>query len=262
MARFAGGSLVFIAQMFCAGWMILSAPPPASSKGTDGCANCHKGISVKTYGGHLFSDWAASVHAKRGVGCEACHGGDPSQTVEEAAHVGVYRSGDAKSTVYFKNVPQTCGEKCHVKEYLNFIKSNHYRKLEGEGKGPNCVTCHGSMAISIIGEKEMEGFCANCHNPRMGISPTRPSEARDVLLLMEQTRTVINWAQEFTKLAQPAKHDKKGTATAERLLQKARVAYNLAQAGWHTFEVEKLRDSLQEAYRLARSARQALKGGP
>ncbi|MBI1987551.1 MAG: hypothetical protein HYS70_04305 [Nitrospinae bacterium] len=258
MTRFAREGIVFIAQMLCVVWMTLYAPSQAASKGTDGCVNCHKVTAVKTYDRHLFSDWAGSVHAKRGVSCEACHAGDPSQTAKEAAHVGVYRSGDPKSTVYFKNVPQTCGEKCHPKEYLNFIKSNHFHKLEAEGKGPNCVTCHGSMAISIISEKKMEGLCANCHNLRMGISPTRPSEARDILLLMEQTRTVIHWAQEFTNLARAASHKKRADAS-ERLLQKARVEYNLAQAGWHTFEVEKLRDSLREAYRLARSAREALK---
>lgn len=260
MIRRAGKKVVLVIQMFWAVWLVFHGPSSIPAKETDGCVNCHRSTSVKTYGGHLFSDWANSVHAQSGVGCEACHGGNPSQKAKEAAHGGVYRSGDPQSTVYFKNVPQTCGEKCHVKEYYNFTKSNHYRKLEAEGKGPNCVTCHGSMAISIISEKEMEDLCANCHNPRMGISPTRPSEARDILLLMEQTRTVIDWAQEFTHQARMPSR-KKGAKAAERWLRKARGEYALAQAGWHTFEMEKLRDSLKEAYRSARSARQALKDG-
>jgi len=63
------------------------------------------------------------------VTCDNCHGGDPGSDLKEKAHEGVLRSSEVNSTVFYRNVPETCG-KCHANELNQFKDSLHYQRLK------------------------------------------------------------------------------------------------------------------------------------
>ena len=176
----------------------------ANAAEKNSCIECHKNLPPGSYTGHKYSDYTGSVHERAGVRCEACHGGDPVRSDKTSAHTGVYHSSDPKSPIYFKNVPQTCG-KCHGEELVNFSRSKHYAELKMSGRGPSCVTCHGSMGTFILTSNQIKEFCTICHNPQKGILPDTPRQVQSVLSLMEMTQTLINWSGEFISDAKKLK---------------------------------------------------------
>src|SRR3989338_3806820 len=113
------------------------------------CVQCHQKADGVAYLEHNFTDWESSVHARGKISCDACHGGNPSKSVKGEAHKGMRSSREEKSPLYFTNIPATCGS-CHQAEFKAFKKSAHYRDLQKSGRGPNCVTCHGSMANHVL----------------------------------------------------------------------------------------------------------------
>jgi hypothetical protein len=151
--------------------LILAAPAArALQRSTPNrCVECHSRQSEASGAGHGFAAWRSSRHAAIGVGCEACHGGDASATDRGAAHQGISRSSDPASAVYFTRVPDTCG-RCHAAEAGYFRSSIHYARLRSDGHGPNCVTCHGSMATRILTPDSALGTCTACHAPG-GVAP-------------------------------------------------------------------------------------------
>ena len=126
------------------------------------CFSCHEDVT---------KDWKTSIHAKNGISCHNCHGGNPKDAENamdpKAGFVGKPSSPEA--------VPDFCG-KCHVGVKENYIKSRHYRAIEGGGPspsqsgsghagGPSCVTCHTAHKqkkadISLISPEH----CASCHS--------------------------------------------------------------------------------------------------
>ena len=158
------------------------------------CMECHRDLPAGSYAGHKFSDYTGSVHDRNGVRCEACHGGDAVHADKTAAHKGVFRSTDPKSTIYFRNLQQTCG-KCHGEELVNFSRSRHYAELKTSGRGPTCVTCHGSMGTFILTSGQIREFCTVCHNNKRGILPNVPQEVVNVLSMMELAGTVVSWSE-------------------------------------------------------------------
>src|SRR3990167_5476404 len=152
------------------------------------CLSCHKDLPSGSYTGHKFSDYTGSVHDRNDVRCEACHGGDPKRTDKTAAHAGILRSNDPRSSIYFTNLPQTCW-KSHGDELINLTRSKHYAELKMAGRGPSCVTCHGSMGTFILTSDRIREFCTVCHNNQRGILPNVPKEVANVLSMMELTNT-------------------------------------------------------------------------
>lgn len=151
---------------------LLLAAGTAAAQEKGSCVDCHRGLAGGKGLAHDFADWEKSVHAGAGVSCQACHGGDAAAKDKAAAHAGVLRTGDPASPVYFTKIPQTCGS-CHEDEFKAFQKSAHFKELQSSGKGPNCVTCHGSMANVVLGPKESETTCVLCHR-----QPTHAFSAR------------------------------------------------------------------------------------
>lgn len=213
------------------------------------CVDCHRNIPAGTFAGHSFRDWEESPHAKNNVACEACHGGDPEKTDAKSAHIGVYSSRNPQSPVYFKNIPQTCGG-CHKDEFNRFRASLHFTQLQEMGRGPNCITCHGSMAISILKPTELEASCSVCHNERLGIRPSEPIKARFVEVLMSQTQAFIDLVEELIQLKKTQGVD---TTKAEAMITSAKAEMGEARKEWHTFNVEKIEGHISRAFALAQS---------
>jgi hypothetical protein len=173
------------------------------------------------------------------VTCDKCHGGAPRASGQKEAHAGVLGSGDTRSTVYFKNIPSTCG-KCHGAEFYKFTQSLHYKRLEAEGKGPECVTCHGSMVTGILTPDTIAVICERCHNARMGIFPYVPQKAKAVLLLLRQSSALLDADANLY-------HPVEGTEKA-KALRDARSSLHSAMLDWHKFDLDTIIADLKDLY--------------
>jgi hypothetical protein len=172
-----------------------------------------------------------------------------------AAHKGVFRSSDPKSSIYFRNLPQTCG-KCHGEELVNFSRSRHYAELKTSGRGPTCVTCHGSMGTFILTSGQIREFCTICHNNQKGILPNAPRQVENVLSMMELANTVVSWSEEFVKEAQKEKGE---NPESEKQLSEAMYYMKQARAAWHTFRMEDVTAKIKNAYSAAKKVRESIR---
>jgi hypothetical protein len=200
------------------------------------CVRCHMALSGKSFVGARSHNWVGSIHQEHGVTCDKCHGGDPNAVSEELSHIGVFDSTNPESTVYYKNIPRTCG-KCHGAEYYKFTQSFHFKKLETTGQGPNCVTCHGSMVTTVLQPDDLANVCERCHNARMGIFPYVPDEAKAVLLLLKESKDLLG----VDKRLYTSKDEK-------MLLNAAQSNISSARLEWHTFDLNAIVRYLQSAY--------------
>ena len=196
------------------------------------CVVCHARLPESSGAGHGFAAWRGSPHAAAAVGCEACHGGDPAATTPAAAHRGVVRSGDAASAVFFARIPDTCG-RCHAAEAGYFRTSVHYARLRSDGHGPNCVTCHGSMATTVLTPERVLGTCSACHSVG-GVAPVGKSrEAAQVLALVRATNIL------YDVVSASAGARAAGTpARARTLIGDAERDLAAAAEVWHSFRLD------------------------
>jgi len=220
------------------------------------CVECHRQIPEGVLAGHGFREWEESLHAAKGVSCEACHGGDPTKGEKEEAHQGVLSSREPESLVYFQRIPETCG-RCHSAEFEPFQASIHYKQLEEEGRGPNCVTCHGSMAVSILTPGELQRTCSACHNERLGIRPTEALKARYVLMMSVQIKAYLEAVRELAALKEAAGVD---VTAVESLLSRAEQEMAGVRREWHTFIVDRIEEGTQRAFAAIQEAMERLKG--
>jgi len=110
------------------------------------------------------------------VTCNNCHGGNSSSDLKASAHKGVSRSSESNSSVFYRNVPETCGQ-CHTDEYNQFKESMHYQRLKALKQAPTCDTCHSPHEFKVLNSTEFEDICSSCHNIEMQIAPEIPEQA-------------------------------------------------------------------------------------
>ena len=225
------------------------AAPAPGQRARNTCVGCHSLQSGATEGGHGFAAWKSSPHARAGVTCEACHGGDPAAADPADAHKGVTRSGDPASRVYFTRVPLTCGQ-CHASEMAYFRTSVHYARLQSDGRGPNCVTCHGSMATRVLTPDSALGTCTACHAPG-GVAPVgKAREAARVLALVRSENIL------FDVVSGAARGN--GAPRARMLLGDAARHLQAAAEVWHSFRLDSATARLDDARELLADAWAAL----
>jgi hypothetical protein len=235
-----GNRSLVCALVLCSAFVFTASSGAARAEKTENsCVRCHSQLPSSSFVGARSHSWTGSVHQKHGVTCDRCHGGNPRAAEEKDAHAGVLGSANPQSAVYFKNIPSTCG-RCHGAEFYKFTQSRHYRMLESTGKGPECVTCHGSMVTSILTPDTIAAVCEQCHNERMGIFPYIPQKAKAVLLLLRESQALLD-AEE--KLHHPAE----GTANAGHM-RDARSSLHSARVDWHKFDLDTITGHLQKMY--------------
>ncbi|GBE52157.1 hypothetical protein BMS3Bbin14_00616 [bacterium BMS3Bbin14] len=222
-------SSIFILSSFCYA--------DGGQKTGNTCVNCHSKLSNSSFVGVQSHAWKGSIHQKHGITCDKCHGGNPAATDKKEAHIGVLSSSNPQSRVYYKNIPSTCG-RCHGAEFYKFTQSYHFKKLEATGRGPNCVTCHGSMVTSVLNPDDIAKVCARCHNKRIGVFPYVPQKAKAVLLLLRESKALINADK---RLYNPAK----GSANAS-YLQGAQSSLYSAKLEWHRFDLDSIVRHLEQ----------------
>jgi cytochrome b subunit of formate dehydrogenase len=134
----------------------------------DTCGKCHQNESIvsshKLPPSKFIDEYKASVHGqalfKAGLiisaVCTDCHN-----------YHDILPANNEKSSIYFKNVPETCGE-CHLGILKDYKRSIHGRLLESNMQGvPVCTTCHTSHEIKRIDRLMLYGIetkeCGGCH---------------------------------------------------------------------------------------------------
>jgi hypothetical protein len=234
--------LANLARTLVVAAFVVAAPQLGWSQaaGAGQCAACHARLPGGSSAGHGFAAWRGSPHAAAGVGCEACHGGDASASDREAAHRGIRRSSDRTSPVYFTQVPVTCG-RCHAAELAYFRSSVHFARLTSDGRGPNCVTCHGSMATSLLSPEQMLRTCTACHTPGGAAPPEKPRESAQVLALV-RAETML-----FDVVSASAVGNAPGATRARANLEQARRHLGAAAEVWHGFRVDSAAQRLSAA---------------
>ena len=135
--------------LFC-----LPAPVSAAGQTDTVCVLCHGSQPGRI--GKPVELWRNSIHAKYGVACNDCHGGDPGDMVNAMDPTRGFL-GKPKEV----EIPGFCG-RCHLGVMNDYLASPHGKSL-GKG-GPTCVTCHGNhlvleATLTLINERD----CTKCH---------------------------------------------------------------------------------------------------
>jgi hypothetical protein len=213
-------------------WLAFAAAPVALAQRASQCVACHRGLAETSSAGHGFSAWRGSRHGAVGVGCEACHGGDPAAADRVVAHRAVRRSSDPASPVYFTRIPETCG-RCHAAELGYFRSSVHFARLQSDGRGPNCVTCHGSMATSVLTPERVLRTCSACHTEG-GVAPVEKARESAQVLALVRAENVLYDVVATSSAASGAAR----AARARPLLAQAGRHLDAAAEVWHGFRLD------------------------
>lgn len=119
------------------------------------CIQCHGGQEGRL--GAPVGQWQTSIHAKNGISCHDCHGGDPSDFA-----MAMDPSRGFIGVPQYTEVPAFCA-RCHLGVGEDYAASAHGQALDRGG--PQCVVCHGNhtvvkASIELINEQS----CSRCHS--------------------------------------------------------------------------------------------------
>jgi hypothetical protein len=224
-------------------WMLAGAAGALAQDVPSRCADCHLSRPDMPNARHV-SDWDQSTHARAGVGCDACHRGNPNTHEPFLAHQGVLRSSNPASPVARGNLPATCGT-CHQGPYAAFQRSHHHEMLRtGNTQVPTCATCHGEVASVLLSPRLLESQCTACHGSgRIAPRPDLPAEARLMVEGVRDARLLLNQAEVFIARVRDA--ERRTTLQADA----ARAAAPLTEAthAGHAFVFDGLRERLADA---------------
>lgn len=213
--------------------VVASAGRASAAWEGNSCVSCHDAERLPISLGHSFDEWRASAHARAGVGCEKCHGGDPTASDPAIAHRGVLPASEAASLVSPQHIPHTCGS-CHEKEFNAYSGTVHARQVAERGRGATCLTCHGSMATSLPSPAELSARCGVCHK-----KPVRAQAALAVVATAKIHLYKTNRTLGAATTADPTWH-----ADAMRRFHDLEQRYRDVQLKWHTFAMDAvIRDS-------------------
>jgi hypothetical protein len=152
----------------------------AQSRGAESCATCHLETGDERLAKPV-TEFAQDIHAAKGFGCTACHGGDPKQTGMEAMDPDKGYIGKPGRP----QIAQVCG-RCHsdgrfmkrynpalridqVAEYATSVHGRRLKELNDE-KVATCVGCHPAHSIkppsdpkSSVHPLRVAETCGRCH---------------------------------------------------------------------------------------------------
>jgi cytochrome c7-like protein len=231
--------------------LIVPLMAPASAQQSR-CVDCHLGTTAPSFATgsrdlemHL-RDWDVSAHPRAGVGCEKCHGGDPTTFEPSLAHRGILHWTNPASPVHRMNLPKTCGT-CHAGPFVAFQKSRHFALLEGGNPVvPTCTTCHGAAGENRPSPKALERECARCHRPGQPAEhPEHPALGRKMLEGVREARAMLKEARSLIGRV----NDKTRRGRLEQAAQQIDVPLTEATQAGHAFVYDNLEERLDTARR-------------
>ena len=177
-------------------------PPPIDHPGdasSTGCVDCHAKVDKKQEA--IAEDWTASIHAKEGVGCADCHGGDPRS---DEITVGMAQANGYLGVPSRADTVGLCGG-CHANaermrpyqvatdQYAKYFSSVHGQRLltADDSRVAICIDCHGSHAVKPASDPTAKVYplnvpdlCASCHSDADTMQPYGiPTDQFDVYKL-------------------------------------------------------------------------------
>jgi len=217
------------------------------------CADCHFANPGSTSLWHL-SEWDNSAHGRKSVGCEGCHGGDPTTFDSFPAHKGILKATEFGSPVHRMNIPKTCGA-CHPGPFAEFQKSRHYELVrEGNRDAPTCITCHGTNGAYLPSPKALKSECARCHGAgKVAQHTDRPAEAQNFVRVRE-IRALLNESERAVRRIKDSRRRKE----LEGDLREARAALSASVHAAHSFVFDEMRARLDIAAKRADVLREDL----
>lgn len=159
--------------------MVLLSPAAAFPQAKNTCIECHSQLDAPF---HVSADdYAAGVHAQKGITCVNCHGGDPTTNDMNKA---MSAAAGFKGHIERKAIPALCA-KCHADaaymrsfdpslrtdQLAQYLTSVHGKMLaKGDDKVAVCVDCHGTHDIMPPNDPRAHVYptnvaetCAKCH---------------------------------------------------------------------------------------------------
>ncbi len=148
----------------------------------DQCLECH--ASRKGRRGNAGREFRDDIHAKSGLTCAICHGGDPN---EEDGDKAMDPKKGYRGVPKRSEIPQLCG-RCHSDGALmrtynptQYWTSVHGQRLRaGDMNVAVCSDCHtphsirpGSSPLSSVYPLEIPATCARCHADSERMKPYR-----------------------------------------------------------------------------------------
>jgi nitrate/TMAO reductase-like tetraheme cytochrome c subunit len=229
-------------------WKSASAKEPAK----DSCVECHGKASFLVTNKKLydyFQRWSSSIHKQEEVTCVDCHGGNRDTSDKKKAHGGDLDAADANSAVNFRNIPKTCGG-CHEDIYAGFRDSTHFEHVVSknqEDQGPTCVTCHGSLNVSVLNVNTVEEMCRKCHNQETENSPESPQEARS---LLNRFLSIHRYYRYITVRSDPTE--------AKRFFDEVDAQIRDLSVTWHTFDLDEIGEKTEAVLQALKAKREGI----
>lgn len=177
----------------------------------DNCATCHLALGITALT-KPAEDYKSDVHAAKGFGCAACHGGDPNIMGLEAM--------DRKKGYIGKPTPiqavEVCG-KCHsdanfmrrynpslrIDQVAEYYTSVHGKRLkeQSDQKVATCASCHTPHSIrppsdsrSSVHPTRVANTCGSCHANAAYMAPYKiPTDQ------LEQYQQSVHWKMIINK---------------------------------------------------------------
>ena len=195
------GTLAILVLWALAGWSgSAEAQPPVES-----CTACHLATGDERLA-QPVKNFAEDIHAAKGFGCVACHGGDPKQAGMEAMDPAKGYIGKPDRS----QVAQVCG-RCHsdarfmkrfnpslrIDQVTEYATSVHGRRLKdlGDPKVATCASCHPAHAIrppsdpkSSVHPLRVVETCGRCH-----ADPKHMEAYRIPTDQVQRYRTSVHW---------------------------------------------------------------------
>ncbi|OGO54192.1 MAG: hypothetical protein A2V84_11985 [Chloroflexi bacterium RBG_16_70_13] len=164
-------------------------PTPIAHRGdatSTGCVDCHAKVDARQAG--IADEWQASIHAREGVGCADCHGGDPTS---DEITVGMAQAGGFQGVPDREDTVGLCGG-CHASaermrpyqvatdQYSKYFSSVHGQRLlvAKDDRVAICTDCHCSHGVKPASDPtaavyplNVPGLCASCHADASKMQP-------------------------------------------------------------------------------------------
>ncbi len=180
--------------------LTLSLALAPAARAADQCIECHRALDEEELAAPARG-FSEDVHNREGLGCAACHGGDPTaEDPEEAMDPARgFRGAPERG-----EIPRFCGA-CHADasfikrfdpnlptdQWSQYRTSVHGRRVaQGDGNAAVCTSCHGVHGIRRVKDPRSPVYpthvvdtCASCHGnaglmKAYGIPANQPAEYR------------------------------------------------------------------------------------